>query len=69
MLTTTPAAVFGVRDTGRVAPGHRADLVLLGRDPWSNVAGFTDVRMTIRGGRIIWRTPAPSDDVAAAPTN
>ena len=68
-LTTIPTEVFGVRDTGRVAPGCRADLVLLGSDPWTDLTGFADVWMTIRGGRILWKAPAASDDTAGASIN
>ncbi|MFC0433045.1 amidohydrolase family protein [Kutzneria buriramensis] len=40
--TSAPAAVFGLRDRGRIAPGLRADLVLVDGDP------LTDIRHTRR---------------------
>ena len=33
-VTTVPAAIFGVQDRGRVAPGQRADLVVWSGDPF-----------------------------------
>jgi imidazolonepropionase-like amidohydrolase len=56
MLTTVPARRFGLQaDQGRIAPGRIADLVVLGRDPANDVTAFSDVRYTIRGGRVIYR--------------
>ena len=40
--TSAPAAVFGLRDRGRIAPGLRADLLLVDGDP------LTDIRHTRR---------------------
>jgi imidazolonepropionase-like amidohydrolase len=58
MLTTVPAARFHVQnDKGRVAPGQLADLVLLGSDPAQNVTNFSDVRLTLRSGRILYQKP------------
>jgi imidazolonepropionase-like amidohydrolase len=58
MLTTAPAARFHVdAEKGRVAVGQRADLVLLGSDPASRVLNFSDVRLTLRGGRILYQKP------------
>src|SRR5262245_24053332 len=58
-LTTTPAAKFkeGHR-RGRVAVGMDADLVVLGADPAENPRNFTDVRYTIRQGRIVYPSTA-----------
>jgi imidazolonepropionase-like amidohydrolase len=56
MLTTAPAARFHVQnEKGRVAAGERADLVLLGSDPAQDVLNFADVRLTLRGGRILYQ--------------
>jgi imidazolonepropionase-like amidohydrolase len=55
MLTVTPATRFGVaRDRGTIAPGKRADLVLLDGDPDFDIAAFSRVRFTIRDGRVIY---------------
>jgi imidazolonepropionase-like amidohydrolase len=47
--TSVPARVFGLHDRGRIAPGLRADLLLVDGDP------LTDVTAT-RGVRGVWRT-------------
>lgn len=54
-LTTAPARRFGLRSQGQVAPGMRADLVLLNADPAVDVRAFAAVRYTIGMGRIIYR--------------
>jgi len=56
MLTTTPAALFKVDGhAGRVARGMDGDLTILGADPVSaGVDAFSDVRYTIRGGRVLF---------------
>jgi predicted amidohydrolase YtcJ len=46
-------------NTGRLAPGMLADLVLLDRDPLGdNVFRDTSVQMTLVGGRVVWRSDA-----------
>jgi imidazolonepropionase-like amidohydrolase len=55
-LTTAPASRFGESDRrGHVARGLAADIVVLGTDPALGPRAFSDVRYTIRGGRIIYR--------------
>lgn len=59
-LTTNPAQRFGEGSIrGRIAPGQAADLVILGSDPVRGPRAFTDIRWTIRGGRVIYEAPAP----------
>ena len=59
MLTVTPAKRFHVEaDKGRVAPGQMADLVILGSDPTEKITNFADVRLTLRGGRILYQRKA-----------
>lgn len=54
-LTTAPAERFKVgADTGTIAPGKAADLVVLEGDPFEDVAAFAQVRATVRAGRVIW---------------
>lgn len=54
-LTTTPARRFGhAAHKGRVAAGMDADLVLLQRDPAADPTAFAEVRLTLRGGRVIY---------------
>ena len=58
MLTTAPAARFHVQaDKGRVESGQLADLVILGSDPATRALNFADVRLTLRGGRILYQAP------------
>jgi len=56
MLTTTPAALFKVdKRQGRVATGMDGDLTILGSDPkTAGAAAFSDVRYTMRGGRVLF---------------
>ena len=58
MLTTAPAQRFGVGDAlGAVAPGLRANLVVLDADPTEHPLAFTRVRATIRAGRVLHLRP------------
>ncbi|MEU7143964.1 amidohydrolase family protein [Nocardia sp. NPDC046473] len=52
--TTEPARVFGLADRGRIAPGQRADLLLVSGDP------LTDITAT-RNIERIWRAGTPCD--------
>jgi len=55
MLTTAPAARFGVQnDKGTITAGKLADLVVLGSDPAQDPLAFSDVRTTIRTGRVLY---------------
>lgn len=55
-LTTNPAQRFRPAEAvGRVAPGQRADLVLLAADPATDVRNLSNVAYTIRNGRIIYQ--------------
>jgi imidazolonepropionase-like amidohydrolase len=58
MLTTAPAELFHLSQTeGKVIPGMRADLTILSTDPATGKPeAFTDVRYTIRAGKIIWQS-------------
>ena len=54
-LTTAPAQRFGQgAQRGRVAEGLAGDLVILRTDPQASTDAFADVRMTVRGGRVIY---------------
>jgi imidazolonepropionase-like amidohydrolase len=48
--TSVPAAVFGLADRGRIAPGQRADLLLVAGDPLADVTATRDVRGVWRSG-------------------
>ncbi|HMH08080.1 MAG TPA: amidohydrolase family protein, partial [Terriglobales bacterium] len=59
-LTTAPAARFKEdAHRGRVMVGMDADLVVLGSDPSEEVRNFTDVRQTIRQGKVIYPFSLP----------
>ena len=56
--TSGSAYVNHLDDTGRIAPGYRADLVVLDRDPFAGPAdeiGTTTVAMTFVDGRAVHR--------------
>ena len=56
MLTTNPASRFGVSNIkGTVSAGKLADLTILDADPAQNPAAFSQVRMTIRSGSVIYQ--------------
>ena len=64
-LTTAPAERFKEEKArGRVAPGTDADLVVLRADPATNIENFTQVRYTIRKGRIIYAAGSPAEPQA-----
>jgi imidazolonepropionase-like amidohydrolase len=55
MLTTSPAQRFHVADQkGHIAPGMDGDLTILTSDPASDPTAFTQVKYTIRNGRILF---------------
>lgn len=59
-LTTAPAErMREAQRRGRIAPGMDADLVLLGADPRNSVLAFTQVKPTIRGGRVLYDGALP----------
>ena len=54
-LTTNPAQRFGYSShSGRIAKGMDADLVVLSADPAQSTTAFSQVRYTIRNGKIIY---------------
>ncbi len=53
-LTTAPTRRFAAQYAGTIAPGEPADLVLLDGPVSRGPALFSDVRLTIRAGRIIY---------------
>ena len=69
--TTVPAQFFG-RGTiaGQVAVGHRADLVILERDPVLDHQALHDIRAVVRGGELWSRADldATLDRLAAVPS-
>jgi imidazolonepropionase-like amidohydrolase len=54
-LTSSPAERFGYAEKrGRIAAGMEGDLVVLGADPEQDATGFSKVRYTIVGGKVIY---------------
>jgi imidazolonepropionase-like amidohydrolase len=54
-LTTNPAQRFGYStQSGRIAKGMDADLVILRADPAESTSAFSQIRYTIRNGEIIY---------------
>lgn len=54
-LTTAPAELFGeTKSRGKIAPGMKADLVLLEGDPKKDIRNFSKVVLTLRDGRVIY---------------
>ena len=54
-LTTNPAERFGYSShSGRIAQGMDADLVVLSADPAQSTTAFSQVRYTIRNGKVIY---------------
>lgn len=48
--TSVPADVFGLADRGRIAPGVRADLLLVAGDPLTDMTATRDLRGVWRAG-------------------
>jgi len=57
-LTTSPARVWGVPDSGALLAGNVGDVVLLAADPRVDVRNFARVRLLVRGGRVVFEAGA-----------
>ena len=54
--TLNPARYFGLQQTlGRVAPGQRADLVLLDANPLTDITSVGRIRAVVTAGRLLDR--------------
>lgn len=65
--TASAADLLGLNDRGRVAPGLRADLIVLGGDPWDFSCYRENLRLVIAGGEIV-RDYTMANDPAYAKT-
>jgi hypothetical protein len=63
--TAGPAAAFKLHDRGRIAPGRRADLVLVDGDPTVDVTATRAIAQVWKGGVRVERRPAPTAAQAA----
>lgn len=64
--TSVPARVFRLKDRGRIAPGLRADLVLVKGDPTSDVTASRDILRVWKIGREVARPQVKHASAAAA---
>jgi adenine deaminase len=54
MVTLNPAEFFGLHDRGAVAPGYRADLVVMENlENFSVEMVYKDGRLVVRNGKIV----------------
>ena len=67
--TALPARTFSLADRGRIAPGLRADLVLVDGDPTTNIDATRAIVTIWKNGYVVDRTPpVPPSAVAGLPT-
>ena len=67
--TSAPAKAFRLADRGRIAPGLRADLVLVAGDPTADVTATRNIVRIWKGGVPFERPLAPPPVAAAAPAS
>ena len=60
-----PARIYSLRDRGRVAPGLRADLVLVNGDPSRDISATRDIVSIWKRGVRLERAKAPAATAAA----
>jgi hypothetical protein len=65
--TSVPTRIFGLSDRGRVAPGLRADLVLVKGDPLSDITNVRDVVGIWKGGVAVVRQRAADEVTDSTP--
>jgi imidazolonepropionase-like amidohydrolase len=53
--TRNPARAFNLMDQGTIAPGMRADLVLLDSNPLENIESTRKIRTVVAAGRVFER--------------
>jgi imidazolonepropionase-like amidohydrolase len=62
--TSAPARCFGLTDRGRIAPGLRADLLLVDGDPCADITATRNIAAIWRNGTRLHRQPQPSATLA-----
>ncbi len=63
--TSNPARAFGLADRGRIAPGLRADLVLIGGNPLTDITATRQIEAVWKGGIRLDRQPASTTENAS----
>jgi imidazolonepropionase-like amidohydrolase len=63
--TSGPARAFGLDDRGRIAPGMRADLLLVDGDPLGDITTTRAIAGVWKNGQRVDRTSAPVEGPAA----
>src|SRR5205823_10441372 len=53
--TINPAEFFGMKDVGAIAPGMKANLILLDADPLENIANTKKISSVIMRGKLYTR--------------
>jgi imidazolonepropionase-like amidohydrolase len=64
--TSVPARVYSLKDRGRIAPGLRADLVLVNGDPTRDVLATRDIVSIWKRGVLVQRPKAAAGTAAPA---
>lgn len=67
--TSTPARIFGLDDRGRIAPGLRADLVLVSGNPTQDILATRDIDQVWKGGVRLDRREPAAETVERAATS
>lgn len=65
--TAVPARRFGISDRGRIAPGLRADLLLVDGDPLADITATRAIAGVWKNGYLVERDPAAGVVAARAP--
>lgn len=66
--TSVPAAAFSLKDRGRIAPGLRADLLLVDGDPTRDIAATRGIVTVWKGGVALDRHPEVASKAEEVPT-
>jgi imidazolonepropionase-like amidohydrolase len=67
--TSVPARIFGLRDRGRIAPGMRADLLLVEGNPVRDMTDTRNIVAVWKKGDIMRPLPRSSRNTTAFGTN
>ncbi|HEY2070965.1 MAG TPA: amidohydrolase family protein [Rhizomicrobium sp.] len=65
--TALPTRIFHLGDRGHIAPGYRADLILIDGDPTTKISDTLSIARIWKNGYAIDRTPPKADPRGPAP--